>query len=449
MSDFCHVEGKRRLNCWALLQNRDWKSGPPMSSPAELSAAVKAAGVRLGFDLVGIAPAIAPTGLSRLHGWLERGYAADMHYIERRREAYGHPSGVLEGVRSVVMVALNYKPPADNCQAAEEDSSTGVPARVAAYARGTADYHDLLRVRLRELGAVLHALQPGCHTRGVVDTAPLLERDFARLAGIGWFGKNTMLIHKRLGSFFFLAGLLTDLELEPDEPHHTSHCGTCTRCLDVCPTDAFPEPGVLDARRCISYLTIERKGSIPEALRTGIGDWLFGCDLCQDVCPWNRKAPATSEPDLLPIRERSPADALRLLQTPDADLQPQVRGTPLSRPGLAGLKRNAALVLGNSGDARAVPVLRDGLSHPDPVVRGACVWALKQLQAEGLQTLLQSVLEMETDPDVLAEIREALASRVPFSSHPERHPPQEISHAHVDSQTHANYSGGESSEVDS
>lgn len=390
-----------------------------MSSPAELSAAVKAAGERLGFDLVGIAPATTPTGLSRLQDWLERGFAADMDYIERRREAYRHPSGVLDGVRSVVMVALNYKPPADDHHTAGEAVPTGVPGRVAAYARGTADYHDLLRVRLRELGTVLHTLQPGCRTRGVVDTAPLLERDFARLAGIGWFGKNTMLIHKRLGSLFFLAGLLTDLELEPDEPHLTSHCGTCTRCLDVCPTDAFPEPGVLDARRCISYLTIERKGPIQEALRAGIGDWLFGCDLCQDVCPWNRKSPPTTEPDLLPVCERNPADALRLLQTPDAELLQQVRGTPLSRPGVAGLKRNAAIVLGNCGDPRAVPVLREGLSHPDPVVRGACVWALGQFREECQQATLQQRQAVETHPDVLTEIHAVLAKSVPVSSRPE------------------------------
>ncbi|MDZ4684510.1 MAG: tRNA epoxyqueuosine(34) reductase QueG, partial [Planctomycetaceae bacterium] len=254
-----------------------------MTVPAELSQTLKSAAIALGFDLVGIAPAVTPLGFTRLQEWLQRGYAGEMSYLPRREAAYEHPRHVLDGVRSVVMVAVNYKsaePPKDD--AASGDQSSPTPAQVAKYARGPTDYHDVLKDRLRQLADVLHERVSGCRTRCVVDTAPLLERDFAQLAGLGWFGKNTLLIHKRAGSFLLLGALLTDVELEPDQPHDTSHCGTCTRCLDVCPTDAFPAPYVLDARKCISYLTIELKGAIPRELRTGIGDWLFGCDLCQD-----------------------------------------------------------------------------------------------------------------------------------------------------------------------
>jgi epoxyqueuosine reductase len=246
----------------------------------ELTDAVKAAARQVGFDLVGIAPAISPAGFSKLQEWLRAGFAGEMQYMPRREAAYEHPRNVSASVRSVVMLGINYR----------TEEPVPVPAnagRVARYAWGTADYHDLLRDKLKELANELHKQHPGCTTRGVVDTAPLLERDFARLAGLGWFGKNTMLINKQAGSWLLLAALLTDLDLIEDASHSTSHCGTCTRCLEVCPTDAFAGPHVLDARKCISYLTIELKGPIPTELRTGIGEWMFGCDLCQDVCPWN------------------------------------------------------------------------------------------------------------------------------------------------------------------
>jgi epoxyqueuosine reductase len=345
-----------------------------MLSSSELADSLRQKGTELGFSVVGIAPAVSPAGVSRLYDWLEQGYAGEMQYLPRRAAAYQHPDHVLAGVRSVVMVAMNYKPPPAN-----ESNPAGIPARVAAYARGRTDYHDLMRERLQSMGDELHRLVPGCRTRCVVDTAPLLEREFARLAGLGWFGKNTMLIHKRLGSFQFLGALLTDAELEPDQPHETSHCGTCTRCLDVCPTAAFPAPGVLDARRCLSYLTIELKGPIPEDLRTGIGDWLFGCDLCQDVCPWNRKSPVATEPEFLPQPWLAPADALEILTAPDETLISRFRGTPQERTGPLRLKRNAAIVAGNSGQARALPALEHALQHESELVREAAAWAIRQI----------------------------------------------------------------------
>lgn len=383
-----------------------------MASPAELSVALKASGRRLGFDLVGIVDAKTPTGLARFDEWLQRGFAGEMQYLERRYDAYTHPQGVLSGVRSLVMVALNYNSLNGKTDAARTPAlhdKDGIPARVATYAQGATDYHDLLRTRLRLLADELHAMQPGCRTRGVVDTAPILERDFARQAGLGWFGKNTMLINKRLGSWFFLAGLLTDVELEPDPPHATSHCGTCTRCLEVCPTQAFPEPGVLDARRCISYLTIELKGNIPIELRDGMGDWMFGCDLCQEVCPWNRKAPVSSEPQLAPLPDLQAVDALTILGATDAELRERFANSALSRPGPVGLKRNAAIVAGNSGNQKAVPVLVTSLAHGDPIVRVACAWALGKLGGSIAIQALKERRTIEDNPEVCTALDAALS----------------------------------------
>jgi epoxyqueuosine reductase len=340
-------------------------------SPSVLSSEIKAEAQRLGFELAGIAPAVSPVGFSALKEWLDHGYAGEMQYLERRRDAYGNPESVLPGVRSIVMLGKNYK------TAEPSGPAVATEGRISRYAWGTADYHDVLRTLLKQLAAFVRRLQPQAKTRGIVDTAPLLERDFARLAGLGWFGKNTLLINKGRGSFLFLCALLTDLELEPDAPHETSHCGTCTRCLDACPTDAFVAPYVLDARKCISYLTIELKGPIPEALRPGMEDWLFGCDVCQDVCPWNRKSPTTQMPEFQPREGLQVADAIRLLQLTTEQFEAEFGETPLARPGRTGILRNAAIVLGNSRDPTAIPALQNGLQDADPTIREACEWALR------------------------------------------------------------------------
>jgi epoxyqueuosine reductase len=408
-----------------------------------LARDLKAEAARIGFDLIGIAPAVSPPGLPRLHEWLRAGFAGEMQYLPRREAAYGHPRNVSPPVRTVVMLGINYRteeprtaatpssvdasvvverhagnvdprgndrdPRDDHDQNAASFSLPGPsPAgRVARYAWGTTDYHDVLRDKLRQLGEFLHARRPGCTTRGVVDTAPLLERDFARLAGLGWFGKNTMLINKRAGSWLLLAGLLTDLELDIDAPHETSHCGTCTRCLDVCPTQAFPEPYVLDARKCISYLTIELKGPIPRELRDGVGEWMFGCDLCQDVCPWNRKAPISFEPAFQPQPDLNPADCAAILRMNREQFQGRFATSPLNRPGFDGLRRNAAIVLGNQGDATAIPVLVDALQDDSALVRGAAAWSLGKLSGSEAQTALRERLRVESDSAVRDEILSA------------------------------------------
>ncbi|VAX37250.1 Epoxyqueuosine reductase [hydrothermal vent metagenome] len=333
---------------------------------------IKSTATSLGFELVGIASAVSPVGFSDLQEWLKNGFAGEMHYMERRENAYQHPKYVLPEVKSVIMLGLNYQ---TKTPAAIQPGE----GRVARYAWGTADYHDLLRDKLKTLGNALHEIFPECHTRGVVDTAPLLERDFARLAGLGWFGKNTMLINKQKGSWFFLAALLTDISLQPDQPHNTSHCGTCTRCLDICPTDAFAQPYVLDASKCISYLTIEHRGNISEELCSNMGEWLFGCDLCQEVCPWNRKAPVSKESVFQPEPELNPVDAVALLQLTEETFRERFRNSPLSRSKRAGLLRNAAILLGNSGNQQFVPVLIAVIDDDEPVIRAAVIWALKQL----------------------------------------------------------------------
>lgn len=330
---------------------------------------LKAQAHQIGFDLVGIACAAPADNFDRLSEWLSRGYAGEMNYMERRHEARRSPQSVMPTVRSVIMTALNYNP-------ALPDSPASGHGRVARYARGP-DYHYVMRQRLKELLAWLQATKPGCRGRAVVDTAPLLERDFARRAGLGWIGKNTMLLHPRLGSYFFLGALLVDEELTPDQPFATSHCGTCTACLDACPTDAFPEPGWLDARRCISYLTIELHGPMPQELRPGAGDWLFGCDICQEVCPWNRKAP----PALQELLLQPSLDLETVLKLSKEEFSSQFGGTALERTGYDGLRRNAAIVMGNVGNAQVLPALHALLNEQSSIVREAAEWAIKQIEA--------------------------------------------------------------------
>ncbi|RMG35904.1 MAG: tRNA epoxyqueuosine(34) reductase QueG [Planctomycetota bacterium] len=374
--------------------------------PVELAEAVRGAARRLGFSLVGIAPAVDAPGWERLRAWVDAGMAGAMDYVARRLPAYRHPQNVLPGVRSVVMLGMDYHTPARR----PVEAGYG---RVSSYAWGSADYHDVIRGRLRRLAGVLHERVPGCRTRGVVDTAPLLERDFARLAGLGWFGKNTMLINKRRGSFFFLAALLTDVPLAPDEPFATAHCGTCTRCIDACPTEAIRHDGTLDARRCISYLTIElRDRPIPEDLRGGLGDWVFGCDVCQDVCPWNRHARPTTEPAFEPRPDLNPLELTRLFELDEAAFRERFGDTPLARPGRSGILRNAAIVLGNTGDARFVEPLAVALNDPDAIVRGAAAWALGCIGGAESVAALRRRAALESDPEVAEEITRALRAAI-------------------------------------
>jgi len=306
-----------------------------------LESAVKAQAYGLGFDLAGIAR-LGPAGTAGEYAaWLEHGYAGDMAYLSRTADKRRDTRLPFEGATTAIVVALDY--------GGHEPSGP-----VARYARGN-DYHDVMVDRLNELHRWIDE-RLGRETRGkaYVDTGPILERDLARLAGLGWFGKNTMLINPRLGSFFFLGALFIDLELSADSPFATDHCGSCTRCLDACPTGALVEPHVLDATKCISYLTIELKGDIPEPLRPAVGGLVYGCDICQDVCPWNVKFAHELREPAFAAREAidgklSHELARELIAMDDESFRIAFKGSPMKRAKLRGLKRNAAVVLGNIG----------------------------------------------------------------------------------------------------
>jgi epoxyqueuosine reductase len=373
-------------------------------SPPELSERLKAEAIRLGFDQVGIAPAVTPPGYPNFLRWLDAGCAADMGYLRRQEPGRSHPTALLEGVRSVVMVSVVYGSKDLHGPAERAAANTG---KVARYARG-ADYHRVMWDKLDSLLEWLRTERPGARGRAVVDTAPLLERDFARLAGIGWIGKNTMLINRRLGSFTFLGALLTDLELAYDTPHAANHCGTCTRCLDACPTDAFDGPYQLDARRCVSYWTIEHRGPIPDPEAEHLHGWVFGCDVCQDVCPWNRKAPSGRMAELEPRPDWSDADLIRWLDDANDVWRTRLKGTAAARAKRVGLLRNAALVLGSSGAVESVEALAARLCDPaeDPVVRAASAWALGRIATDAAR---ESLFRQRDDPDesVRAAVRRA------------------------------------------
>lgn len=307
--------------------------------PATIAQRLKAEAYAQGFSAAGITTLGPADTAGAYDRWLERGYHGEMAYMARNREVR-HDTRLPEpGVRSALVVALDY--------GGREPSGP-----VARYARGD-DYHDLMRDRLRAVhAAVARWLGRDVHGRAYVDTGPLLERDLARRAGLGWFGKNANLISPERGSFFFIGSLVLDLELPADAPFETDHCGTCTRCLDACPTQAIVEAGVIDARRCISYLTIELRGEIPEELRNGIGELVYGCDVCQEVCPWNvRFARELSEPAFAPRAAIAGKDARALasdiLAMSQDEYTTAFRRSPMKRAKLAGLKRNAAVVLGN------------------------------------------------------------------------------------------------------
>lgn len=302
---------------------------------ATLTDSVKALALELGFDLVTTGPAAPPERGPALRQWLEAGHAGTMGYLERRVEERLDPARVLPGARSVLCVALNYY------QGQAPDPSWRPVAR---YAWGR-DYHAVIGPRLERLAEHL-AAAAGARSRGYVDTGPVLERDLAARAGLGWIGKNTMLLHPRLGSWFFIGVLLTTAELAHDEPI-ADRCGTCRACLDACPTHAFVAPYVLDARRCVSYLTIEHRGDIAAEAHAGMAGWQFGCDVCQDVCPWNRKAPVTREEAFEPAAPFPAATAMAAMD--DETLRRRFAGTPLLRAKPSGLRRNARIYLENEG----------------------------------------------------------------------------------------------------
>lgn len=372
---------------------------PPVttSRPAPDPGRIRAQAYASGFDLAGIAR-LGPAGtFPAFEQWLARGMAGEMGWLNRDAALRRDTRLPHRGAKSAIVVALDY--------GGRQPAGT-----LARYARGR-DYHGVMKERLRSLLRWLES-ETGSPISGrpYVDTGPILERDLARLAGLGWFGKNTMLIHPRRGSFLFIGALFVDLELEPDPPFAEEHCGTCRRCIDACPTSAILNEGVLDATRCISYFTIEKRGSIPVEWRPAIGTLVYGCDICQDVCPWNvRFAREANDPELTTGSLEGSPDPVALLQMDSNGFQRRFGGTAVTRAGRQGLSRNAAIALGNRaapGDARA---LADSLARePDPVVRAHAAWALGAIGTPEALDALRARAPVERDDVVLAEIAAAL-----------------------------------------
>jgi epoxyqueuosine reductase len=358
-----------------------------------------------GFDLVGVTTPDPPEHLDVYERWLEDGRHGEMAYLsgERARAARADPHLLLPEVRSILVVGASYPP------SPELDPSDGSP-RVGAYAQGD-DYHDVLKARLEGVvrGVEDHFGQTFPY-RIYVDTGPLLERELAQRAGLGWIGKNTCLIDPERGSYMLLAEVLLGLELEPDQPFKADRCGSCTRCIDACPTGCILPDRTIDARACISYLTIELRGAVPEALRPKTGAWVFGCDVCQQVCPWNQRfAPPGSDPAFegRPFVEQATIDSLLTL-----DREQYVEGlrrSPLKRAKLHGLKRNACLAAGNQKSPARVQALAVALGDPDPQVRAHAAWALGEIGGARASAALADRWSEESEREVLGAIQKAQA----------------------------------------
>ncbi len=376
--------------------------GEPGGEPPDRAGRIRRWALEAGFDRAGIAALIPSRHGSALRGWLERGDHAGMEYMRRRLEARLAPARLLPGARSAVCVALQYNP-----LAGADEPADDLWPRVARYARGR-DYHDLMLERLRRLAERVEQAFPGAAWRASVDTGPVLERELAARAGLGAVGKNTNLLHPEAGSWFLLGELFLTLELAPDVAA-ADLCGSCTLCLEACPTGALSEPYRLDSRRCISYWTIEHRGDLPLEAREMVGDWVFGCDVCQEVCPVNAAAPAGTHEELRLPEARAELDLAALLSISRDDYVERFRGSPMKRAKRQGLQRNAAVAMGNRGDAGYLRPLIRALSEGDAVVRRHAAWALGRIGGAG-RAGLEAAGRVESDPSVAAEIRRALSS---------------------------------------
>lgn len=344
-----------------------------IANALSLERLIKAQACGLGFDLVGITSLGPVETAAAFEAWVARGYAGDMTYLERSAVKRSDSRLPVPGTCSAIVVGMDY-------------GGRSPSGPIARYARGD-DYHDVMLAKLEQLHEWLEGeLGSPVAGKAYVDTGPLLERDLARRAGLGWFGKNTNLVNPEIGSFFFIGALLVDVELVPDTPFEADRCGTCTRCLDACPTVAFVEPRLLEATRCISYLTIELKGAIPEDLRAPMGTHIYGCDICQDVCPYNVKfAQELREPAFASRATTGNLDAHSLardlLAMDEDEFCAAFRGSPMKRAKRRGLMRNAAVALGNTGAEGDLAVLSLAASDPEPLVREHAEWALEQIEA--------------------------------------------------------------------
>ncbi len=369
-----------------------------------LTQQIQARAQDLGFELVGIIPAVQSETIARYQQWIENGYAGKMQYLERHLPLKTDVRQLLSEAKSVISLAMNYYT-LDPPKALAEDAARG---QISRYAWGD-DYHDIIRQRLSELvDFIKQTAETELQTRVCVDTAPIIEREYAQKAGLGWIGKNTNLIHWRSGSWYFLAEVLVSIALESETPVLRGSCGTCTRCIEACPTDAFVEPNLLDSRRCISYLTIELKERIPKALRSKMGNLIYGCDICQEVCPWNSKAVPTDDPAFRPRDGNLTPTLLSLVGMTQQEFSRRFKGSPIKRAKRRGFLRNVLVAIGNWGNQRAVPALKKALTDDEPLVRSHAAWALGQIGGTAAEQILQTQLTVETEHEVITEIQDAL-----------------------------------------
>lgn len=376
-----------------------------MTQTKRLSQAIKKEARRLGFQHVGITTPEPPPHLEVYQSWLQAGHHAGMGWMarQRNRERRANPRLILPECRSILVLGAPYQP----SPPVEEGRKRG--GNIASYAWGD-DYHDVLPDRLQALVAFIEG-QAGhpVANRRYTDTGPILERELAQRAGLGWIGKNTNLIDPQRGSYFFLAEILLDVELAPDAPFTEDRCGSCTRCIEACPTGCILPNRTIDANRCISYLTIELKEAIPPELRPKLGKWIFGCDVCQQVCPWNQRFAHPPEDDMFnPRNEIIAPDLIAEMRLSPEEFNRKFKGSPIKRAKRRGYLRNVAVALGNTGESSAVPALIQALHDQEALIRSHAAWALGQIGGEKAQTALRNSAKTETNPDVLEEIEQAL-----------------------------------------
>ena len=358
----------------------------------------------LGFELVGITPAERSQTIQRYRQWIASGYAGKMGYLERHLPLKEDTRTLLQEAKSVISLAMNYWT-LDTPKDLAEDPGRG---QISRYAWGD-DYHDVIRERLLLLvDFIKNTAETELKSRVFVDSGPILEREYAQKAKLGWIGKNTNLINWRSGSWYFLSEVLVSIELESETQPLRGSCGTCTKCIEACPTDAIIEPNLLDSRLCISYLTIELKDSIPKELRPEMGNLIFGCDICQEVCPWNSKATPTTEPAFQPRHGNLAPELLTLIDMTQTEFSKRFKGSPIKRAKRKGFLRNVIVAIGNWRSRAAVPALKKVLIDDEPLIRGHAAWALGQVGGKNAKQALNTRLKSEDDTEVISEIQDAL-----------------------------------------
>jgi len=369
---------------------------------SSLNNLIQKKAIELGFELVGITSVSRSKTIDIYNAWLKKGYAGSMTYLKRHSELKEDPRQLLPSTKSLVALGLNYN--------TIENSSNKSPeiGRISRYAWGD-DYHFLIRKKLNALeDYISKELNAGKQSRSFVDSGPVLEREVAYRAGLGWIGKNSNLINYEKGSWFFLAEILVDFELEPDLPFKRIDCGTCTICIDACPTDAIIEDRIIDASLCISYLTIELKGSIPKTLRPKMSNIVFGCDICQDVCPWNKEASKSKELGFHPRPKNLNPQLVELMSLDRQAFSQRFKKSPIKRAKRRGFLRNVAVALGNWGNSEAIPALSRGLYDEEVLVRSHAAWALGRILDKKAKSILEGAKKTEKNPEVFEEIMEAL-----------------------------------------